>query len=657
MRNILTAVIFFISLGPAQAAYLDLAWDPNTEADLAGYAVYYGTQPGTYGTSIDVGDTTTYRLDGLLEGVTYYVAVTAYDVAGNESDFSSEVSGMAVADGASDTDGDGLPDNWEMSHFGDLIEGPQGDYEGDGASNLSEYQHGTDPANPDTDADQMPDGWEIRYGLDPLDPSDAQADSDGDGITNVEEYLAGTDPWNAPPVADAGPDQTVAEGVKVTLDGSNSSDPDDGIASYLWEQTAGLPVILSDPTGPRPSFTAPDVGSGGESLTFTLTVTDNGGLESTDSCFVNITWVNIPPTADAGPDQTVDEGTVVALDGSNSFDPDDGIASYIWEQIGGEPVVLSDPAAAQPTFLSPSIGTGGGSLTFQLTVVDGGGLKSSDTCVVNVAWSNAPPTADAGLDRTVVEGTTVELDGSASSDGDDGIVSYTWEQISGPPVALADSTAAKTSFVTPPVDSSGAALAFRLTVTDGGGLQGSDQVTVAIEDNGITGFPEDAITLTTSTGEPIAVKMVEGGSLVRLEAKDPSTLAHANHAKKRPRHMAYGVWDIQVKADRVGGSARLTLYFPEPVPRKYKWFKYHPETGWENYTRYAVFNEARDQVTVTLFDGGPGDEDGTANGIIVDPSALGTDPWDGQGSDPTDSPEKKDPWYDLRGCFVSTVWP
>ena len=46
----------------------------------------------------------------------------------------------------------------------------------------------------DTDGDGMPDEWERKYGLNPFDPSDATQDMDGDGFTNLEEYLAGTDP-------------------------------------------------------------------------------------------------------------------------------------------------------------------------------------------------------------------------------------------------------------------------------------------------------------------------------------------------------------------------------------------------------------------------------------------------------------------------------
>ena len=107
-------------------------------------------------------------------------------------------------------------------------------------------------------------------------------------------------------------------------------------------------MTLSDPSGQQATFTAPDIGTEGASLTFALTVVDHGGLENTDVCVVNVTWQNEPPSADAGIDQTVGEGGVVTLDGTASLDIDDGIAAYSWIQTGGPVVILSDAGSPQP---------------------------------------------------------------------------------------------------------------------------------------------------------------------------------------------------------------------------------------------------------------------------------------------------------------------
>src|SRR3989441_1262254 len=82
------------SLAPAlsSAAQVALAWDANTDSDLAGYKLYYGSSSGSYQLSVDVGNQTSYTLSGLLEGQIYYFAATAYNLSGSESGFSNEVS-------------------------------------------------------------------------------------------------------------------------------------------------------------------------------------------------------------------------------------------------------------------------------------------------------------------------------------------------------------------------------------------------------------------------------------------------------------------------------------------------------------------------------------------------------------------------------------
>jgi len=93
--NLLIILIFTTQM--SYGAYLNLTWNANAEGDLAGYKVYYGTSSGNYGTPIDVGKTTEYKLADLNEGTTYYLALTAYDNSNNESEKSNEVSGVAQA--------------------------------------------------------------------------------------------------------------------------------------------------------------------------------------------------------------------------------------------------------------------------------------------------------------------------------------------------------------------------------------------------------------------------------------------------------------------------------------------------------------------------------------------------------------------------------
>jgi PKD repeat protein len=89
--------------GVAHAANVALEWDaPSDPSLIAGYRIYYGLNSGAYDSSMDVGEVTTYVVDGLKTGSTYYFAVIAYDASGNESDFSNEVSYAANAEDAAE---------------------------------------------------------------------------------------------------------------------------------------------------------------------------------------------------------------------------------------------------------------------------------------------------------------------------------------------------------------------------------------------------------------------------------------------------------------------------------------------------------------------------------------------------------------------------
>ncbi len=187
---------------------------------------------------------------------------------------------------------------------------------------------------------------------------------------------------NRAPIADAGPDQTVNEGALANLNGTASSDPNGNTITFLWTQTAGPAVTLSNPTSATPMFTAPQV-SVNTVLTFQLVVND-GSLNSFPDT-VNITVLNVnvnqPPSANAGLDQTVNEGALVTLNGTSSSDPDGNPISFSWTQTAGPAVTLSNSSSATPTFTAPQVSTST-VLTFQLVVNDG--LLSSAPDTVNV---------------------------------------------------------------------------------------------------------------------------------------------------------------------------------------------------------------------------------------------------------------------------------
>ncbi len=87
------AIIALLVLGytvPALARTVTIVWDANTEKDLAGYVVYLGTMSRDYSASVDVGNRTDYVLD-VDDFTTYYIAIEAYNAAGDRSPLSSEV--------------------------------------------------------------------------------------------------------------------------------------------------------------------------------------------------------------------------------------------------------------------------------------------------------------------------------------------------------------------------------------------------------------------------------------------------------------------------------------------------------------------------------------------------------------------------------------
>lgn len=248
---------------------------------------------------------------------------------------------------------------------------------------------------------------------------------------------------NRAPAADAGPDQTVRVGDQVMLDGSGSTDPEGDLLTHLWTFVSippGSTAFLSDPTDVKPTFTVDQAGS------YELELVVNDGVKNSAPDRVTITTVNSPPVADAGPDQTVQVGNQVQLDGGGSSDVDGDPLTYRWSLTSptGSHAVLSDPSAVMPSFDIDLPGT----YVAKLIVNDG--VHASVPDIVVVTTKNTPPVADAGADQTVLVADTVDLDGSGSSDVDGDPLSYRWSLTTvpaGSSAALSDSSLANPSFI------------------------------------------------------------------------------------------------------------------------------------------------------------------------------------------------------------------
>jgi hypothetical protein len=142
---LLLALILAIALASHASAQnsATLAWDPNPEADIAGYVVYFGTATGTYPTIQDVGNVTTHTFSGLSSTTTYYCAVQSYNSDGLMSDLSSEISFNLQAATVSFS-------NWASTGgLTGTAATPSAIPFHDGVRNLLKYAFNMNPAGPD----------------------------------------------------------------------------------------------------------------------------------------------------------------------------------------------------------------------------------------------------------------------------------------------------------------------------------------------------------------------------------------------------------------------------------------------------------------------------------------------------------------------------
>jgi len=202
---------------------------------------------------------------------------------------------------------------------------------------------------------------------------------------------------NIAPVANAGSDQSVNESAIVSLDGSASTDADGNTLTYKWSAPAG--ITLSSTTDAKPTFTAPEV-TANKDYTILLVVND-GTLDSpADPIVITVKNVNKVPVANAGSDQSVNEGTIVTLDGSASSDPDGNPLTYKWSVPDG--ITLTSTTVANPTFTAPEV-TADKVYTISLVVNNGTADSPTDQVVITVKNVDHAPSVKSALQDVSVE--------------------------------------------------------------------------------------------------------------------------------------------------------------------------------------------------------------------------------------------------------------
>jgi hypothetical protein len=212
---------------------------------------------------------------------------------------------------------------------------------------------------------------------------------------------------------------------------------------------------------------------------------DDSGLEPFDSN--DLTPLdsgaedNLSPEANAGEDITATVTDIVGLNGTDSYDPDGDQFTYLWTitgaPMGSTAAILNDTAPSPSLYVDLS-----GVFTVAL-MVDDGELQDVDSVNITVSEPNGDPIANAGSDRSVTTGDTVQLDGSGSVDPDGDILSFQWSILSSPSsstTAISNPTSAIPSLV---ADVDGR-WEISLTVSDGNTVSNPDTVVVNASETG-----------------------------------------------------------------------------------------------------------------------------------------------------------------------------
>jgi hypothetical protein len=495
----------------ARAEQVTLAWDANTETDLAGYKVHYGTASGNYTSSVDVHKVTTAIVTGLTAGQTYYFAVTAYNTSNSESGYSNQVNfSVPAPNGAPST-----------------------------------------PATPSGASSALVDASVVF--------STSATDPNGDSLQYRYD-------WGTGAISDWG---AASQSCSWSAAGSytvKAQAQDSHLAESAW--SAGKAITISQNPAP--------------------VVMDSDGD-------------GVPDSQDAFPD---DPNEWLDSDGDGIGDNAETVAAQV-NRPPDAPLLIA-PAVNATVELTPLLRT---AAFHDLDAGDSHAgtrwqiLQAADGLVVMDVTSTTELTS-LPIPRLVLDENTA----------------YRWRAMFNDNRGSCSEWSQAGSFATD----------FDVLDSNGNGIP-DDQEVDGVTDLDGDGVPDDAqsdiksIVVADGTHK---IGIQAGGSsggafITSIESADEDVIDFDVDVDGIIDQMPFGMVNFKLIVDTPGDEAVVTVHFSEPVPAKGRWYKYDPmHRVWSDFSSHAVFSADRMSMTLTLQDGGAGDADGVANGIIIDPAGV-----------------------------------
>jgi len=540
----------------ANAAEVTLAWDPNTETDLGGYTLYSGTSSRSYANSVDIGLSTEHTVPNLVEGDTYYFAVTAYDTNGNESPFSAEISySVPVAT---------TPQQFTIS----ASAGSNGSISPSGGITVA---GGNDQSFTITASA----GYQIADVL-----------VDGNSVGAVSAYTFSNVSSDHSIQASFAPIATAAFTISASAGSNGSVSPSGSIAVDAGDSQQ---FAITPASGYRIADVLVDGASVGAVTAYTFSDVQS---DHTLQAAFEAAAANQPPAPPTGaypqPDaQGVSATPLLEIDGFQDPDSQDIHGATQWQ-------IATD--------------SGFGSIVFDA-------VSSAEDPYGYLVDIQVPP----GVlfpDRYYFWRARVK-DGRPSES-----MWSAWSQPSGFATASPPYTDHNANGIPDAIEP-------QFCDFDGDGQNDNDQALMRV--------------FAAHDGTPVGIKAAAGVSrVIHYNAVQPEDI----QAGPCPVALDYELLNFNLQVNRTGGTAVVEIHLPGEASPQARAYKYDPVQGWYDFPLQVI-----DGVyVIEITDGGQGDADGVANGIVVDPLGLSI-----SGSDSSDLQTDDGSGGGGGGCFIGAA--